>query len=291
MVALPIQQLYQTETPQPSSEEESAPEETAVHSLLAGAKLPKRLAQGVQAWCLCRGGALAATARGSDPEALAKMLLGSTEKMIAELGLRLVEARRLEQALLAAARAGNVSVLPKELDDEALTHERAPFGDAVERLFDAAKLPRGLTYGARAWCSGRGGTTAAVARGSDPQAFAGALLQAPGHLVEEMIPELGLKLVEARRLRQALCAALRGCGGTATATVTLTAQQPQQLQEVVTAPITTEEVLGSVAVLGPATITMTVASKKRLAAGEELEEEVKRLCKVRKGPGLAQTSG
>lgn len=95
--------------------------------------------------------------------------------------------------------------------------------DAVGSVFGAANMPHRFVYGARAWCSRRGGTVAVAARGSDPQALARALLVpatdsteltalgASGSLFEELGLEIGLPLVDYIRLRQALHVAARTC--------------------------------------------------------------------------------
>jgi hypothetical protein len=313
----------------PLQEAAAAPGSEAVRSLFDGAKpkLPERLAHSVQAWCLCRGGAVAAAARGSDPQALARALLSPkvaaatgrvVEAMNVELGLRLVAATRLEQALLAAARGAprseeeraatstttattpKVTALSVEVDIQAQRKEEEEEssqltprpGDAVERLFDAAKLPRRLTYAARAWCLCRGGSLAALARGSDPQALARALV-APGHLVEEMIGELGCKIVEGLHLRKALSAALR-----APAVTTPAEPEAPPAPTVTTAPATQVYttpkgftpifvVPATKAVLAAAAVEAVLPKKRMAFELEGLEEEIMRACKALKRSRLS----
>lgn len=149
------------------------------------------------------------------------------------------------------------------------------FGDAVGELFDAAGLPQRFAYGARAWCLRRGGDLALVAGGGDPKALALALLSPISdpekgtilltlpreRLLQEMSADLGLKLVEELRLRQALqaAAAAEGTAGAASAGGAV-------------APVK--------ALATPSSNAMM--SKKRSFGDMEEEEEVVRVCKSMK---------
>jgi hypothetical protein len=206
--------------------------EDAVDKLFEAARLPQRLADGLRAWCLCRGGAAANAACGPDAEALACTLLrrpvvaaatvASTnlaEEMISDLGLKLVESLQLQKALQSQVAASTSlrgdTTTPKDAASateqsatEPLVQPSSRSDDAVGSFFEAARLPPRHAYTARAWCLGRGGAVAAAARGSDTKALACALrATAGGRSAEEMIEEVGLKFVQAQSLRKAVQAA------------------------------------------------------------------------------------